>query len=158
MHFVPSRLSFICDADHAYDGNVIGDNPIRKNISALPPDDTLIPSYYSPVPLATEIQLSEKAQQYLEAKQSLIDEAHLAAAVAAVDAARAPTPDLLGSVPSGPMNGGSGIAGEGPNSGSLGPVAQIRATSVSLTRWMNLSGGGDREKSKAKEVYRCAQY
>lgn len=113
----------------------------------------MIPSYYSPVPLAPEIQLSEKAQQYLEAKQSLIDEAHLAAAVAAVDAARAPTPDLLGSVTAGPMNGGGSAAGDGSNSGTLGTVAQIRATSVSLTRWMNLSGGGDREKSKSKEVH-----
>ncbi|GJJ67704.1 hypothetical protein EMPS_00050 [Entomortierella parvispora] len=125
------------------------DNPIQKNISALPPDDTLIPSYHSLGPLAAEPHLSEKAQQYLEAKQSLIDEAHLAAAVAAVDAARAPTPDLLGGAPAGPISGGAGNAGDTSGTGSMGAVAQIRA--VSLNRWKNLSGSGDREKSKSKE-------
>ncbi|KAF8974090.1 hypothetical protein BGZ46_009790, partial [Entomortierella lignicola] len=101
------------------------DQPIKRQPSALPPQDTLIPSYHSPV----EVQLSEKAERFLSAKESLIEEANLAASKAAVDAARSPTPDLLsgGTIPT-----------------ANGPVAQIRATSVSMTRWMNLSGGKDR--------------
>ncbi|KAF9435557.1 hypothetical protein BGZ76_006054, partial [Entomortierella beljakovae] len=103
------------------------DGPINKHPSALPPQDTLIPSYHSPV----EVKLSEKAERFLHAKESMIEEANLAASKAAIEAARSPTPDVLsgGVIPT--VNG---------------PVAQIRATSVSMTRWMNLSGGKDRDR------------
>ncbi|KAG0297681.1 hypothetical protein BGZ96_005345 [Linnemannia gamsii] len=129
--------------------------PIQEHNSALPPDDTLIPSYNLP----PEVQLSEKAHIFLSAKASLVEEAHLAASMAAVDAVRSPTPDItrhdsgLPTVTT-PYSGGGGsggvtIAGPAATTGSFnGPVAQIRATSVSLTRWMNLSGGGDKDKNK----------
>ncbi|CAO3565272.1 unnamed protein product [Mortierella alpina] len=116
------------------------DGPVVDHESALPPEDTLIPSYHSP----PEVQLSEKAQQYLNAKASLIEEANMAASMAAVENARSPTPDpVLLTTAASPS---SGL----PQATSQGPVSQIRATSVSLTRWMNLSGGGgsDRERSK----------
>ncbi|KAF9108852.1 hypothetical protein BGX27_008188 [Mortierella sp. AM989] len=101
------------------------DGSIKKQSSALPPQDTLIPSYHSPA----EVKLSEKAERFLNAKESMIEVANLAASKAAVDAARSPTPDMFsgGTIPT-----------------ANGPVAQIRATSVSMTRWMNLSGGKDR--------------
>ncbi|KAF9118272.1 hypothetical protein BGW39_001332 [Mortierella sp. 14UC] len=66
------------------------DEPIQDHNSALPPDDTLIPSYHFP----PEIRLSEKANMFLSAKASLIEEANLAASMAAVDAVRSPTPDI----------------------------------------------------------------
>ncbi|KAF9346010.1 hypothetical protein BGX26_002524 [Mortierella sp. AD094] len=103
------------------------DGPIKRQASALPPQDTLIPSYHSPV----EVKLSEKAERFLSAKESMIEVANLAASKAAVDAARAPTPDML--------SGGTIHTANGP-------VAQIRATSVSMTRWMNMSGGKDRDR------------
>ncbi|KAF9146105.1 hypothetical protein BGX30_004385 [Mortierella sp. GBA39] len=129
------------------------DEPIQEHNSALPPDDTLIPSYNLP----PEIQLSEKAHIFLSAKASLVEEAHLAASMAAVDAVRSPTPDMTrhdSGLPTtaAPFSvGGGGVAMAGPTATPVstnGPVAQIRATSVSLTRWMNLSGGGDRDKNK----------
>jgi len=110
----------------------------------LPPDDTLIPSYNLP----PEIQLSEKANIFLSAKASLVEEAHLAASIAAVDAVRSPTPDMTrhdSGLPTtaAPFSvGGGGVTVVGPTAtlvSTNGPVAQIRATSVSLTRWMNLS-------------------
>ncbi|KAG9327139.1 hypothetical protein KVV02_000855 [Mortierella alpina] len=115
------------------------DGPVVDHESALPPEDTLIPSYHSP----PEVQLSEKAQQYLNAKASLIEEANFAASMAAVGNARSPTPDPVLSTSA---SSSSGL----PQGTSQSPVSQIRATSVSLTRWMNLSGGGgsDRERSK----------
>lgn len=125
----------------------------------MPPDDTLIPSYNLP----PEVQLSEKAHIFLSAKASLVEEAHLAASMAAVDAVRSPTPDITrhdSGLPTtttpfsgGGGGGGGGVALAGPaatTGSSNGPVAQIRATSVSLTRWMNLSGGGDKDKSKVR--------
>ncbi|KAG0209063.1 hypothetical protein BGX28_000163 [Mortierella sp. GBA30] len=117
------------------------DAPIKDHMSALPPEDTLIPSYHS-VP---EVQLSEKAQQYLSAKASLIDEANFAASMAAVEAVRSPTPDIqLSTSASSTSSGMQGM--------SQGPVVQMRATTSSLTRFLNLSGGAgggtDREKSK----------
>ncbi|KAF8936305.1 hypothetical protein BGZ58_004340 [Dissophora ornata] len=95
------------------------DGPIREQNSALPPEDTLIPSYHSP----PEVQLSEKAQRFLSAKESLIGEVNLAV----VEVGRAPTPDIMsaGAIPT--LND---------------PTTQTRATSSSLTRWMHLSGGG----------------
>ncbi|KAG9061920.1 hypothetical protein KI688_006636 [Linnemannia hyalina] len=60
--------------------NVLGeflDGPIKDQRSALPPEDTLIPSYHAP--RAPEIRLSEKAQNFLRAK----DRANAAAAAAA---------------------------------------------------------------------------
>ncbi|KAG0079063.1 hypothetical protein BGZ90_003601 [Linnemannia elongata] len=129
------------------------DEPIQEHNSALPPDDTLIPSYNLP----PEIQLSEKANIFLSAKASLVEEAHLAASMAAVDAVRSPTPDMTrhdSGLPTtaAPFSvGGGGVTVVGPTATPVstnGPVAQIRATSVSLTRWMNLSGGGDRDKNK----------
>ncbi|KAF8944510.1 hypothetical protein BGZ47_004137 [Haplosporangium gracile] len=54
------------------------DGPIKDQRSALPPEDTLIPSYHAP--RAPELRLSEKAQSFLRAK----DRANAAAAVAAV--------------------------------------------------------------------------
>ncbi|KAG0253116.1 hypothetical protein BGZ95_006406 [Linnemannia exigua] len=146
------------------------DDPIQDHNSALPPDDTLIPSYHSP----PEIRLSEKANMFLSAKASMIEEANLAASMAAVDAVRSPTPDISMSrhdsglpsttIPysnnsSAAMSASSSsattatsattMANGTSSSSSNGPVAQIRATSVSLTRWMNLSGGGgDRDKNK----------
>ncbi|KAG0369995.1 hypothetical protein BGZ54_008180 [Gamsiella multidivaricata] len=107
------------------------DGLIGEQTSALPPEDTLIPSYHSP----PEVQLSEKAQRFLDAKESLIEEANLAASKAAVEAARCSTPDMV--------SGGSIVP-------SNGAVAQIRATSVSLTRWMNLTGGGEKDREKSK--------
>ncbi|KAF9163051.1 hypothetical protein BGX20_001461 [Mortierella sp. AD010] len=109
------------------------DGPVKKQASALPPQDTLIPSYHSPA----EVKLSEKAEKFLSAKESMIEEANLAASKAAIDAARAPTPDLL--------SGGTIHTANGP-------VAQIRATSVSMTRWMNLSGGKDRGHCTDREI------
>ncbi|KAF9364079.1 hypothetical protein BGX34_002581 [Mortierella sp. NVP85] len=108
------------------------DGPVREGNCALPPEDTLISSYHQP----PEVQLSEKAQRYLSAKESLIEEVNLAKSKAAVEAARCPTPDVLsgGAIPT-----------------ANGPVAQIRATSVSLTRWINLSGGSDRDRDKSKK-------
>jgi hypothetical protein len=108
---------------------VLLDGSVREENCALPPEDTLISSYHQP----PEVQLSEKAQRYLSAKESLIEEANLAKSKAAVEAARCPTPDVLsgGTIPT-----------------ANGPVAQIR--SVSLTRWINLSGGGDRDRDKSK--------
>ncbi|KAF9899945.1 hypothetical protein EC991_008122 [Linnemannia zychae] len=53
------------------------DGPIKDQRSALPPEDTLIPSYHAP--RAPEIRLSEKAQNFLKAK----DRATAAAAAAA---------------------------------------------------------------------------
>ncbi|KAF9964435.1 hypothetical protein BGZ70_006468 [Mortierella alpina] len=120
------------------------DGPVVDHESALPPEDTLIPSYHSP----PEVQLSEKAQQYLNAKASLIEEANMAASMAAVENARSPTPDpVLSTLASSP----SGLPQAAT---SQGPVSQIRATSGSLTRWMNLSGGGgnDRERSKGPSL------
>lgn len=67
--------------------NVLGkflDGPIKDQRSALPPEDTLIPSYHAP--RAPEIRLSEKAQNFLRAK----DRAN-AAAVAATMAILAGT-------------------------------------------------------------------
>ncbi|KAF9995902.1 hypothetical protein BGZ65_008482, partial [Modicella reniformis] len=107
------------------------DGPVKDQSSALPPEDTLIPSYHLP----PEVQLSEKAQRYLIAKESLIEEVNLAKSKAAVEAARSPTPDVL--------SGGTILTANGP-------VAQIRATSVSLTRWINLSGGADRDRDRNK--------
>ncbi|KAG0010866.1 hypothetical protein BGZ80_001131 [Entomortierella chlamydospora] len=109
------------------------DGPVKRQASALPPQDTLIPSYHSPA----EVKLSEKAEKFLSAKESMIEEANLAASKAAIDAARAPTPDLL--------SGGTIHTANGP-------VAQIRATSVSMTRWMNLSGGKDRDRCIDREI------
>ncbi|KAF9563396.1 hypothetical protein EC968_004874 [Mortierella alpina] len=116
------------------------DGPVVDHESALPPEDTLIPSYHSP----PEIQLSEKAQQYLNAKASLIEEANFAASIAAVESARSPTPDP------GLGTSASSSLGLSQATSPQGPASQIRATSASLTRWMNLSGGGgsDRERSK----------
>ncbi|KAK3846538.1 MAG: hypothetical protein J3R72DRAFT_242437 [Linnemannia gamsii] len=148
------------------------DGPIQDHNSALPPDDTLIPSYHSP----PEIRLSEKANMFLSAKASLIEEANLAASMAAVDAVRSPTPDIsmtrhdsglpsttltYSSNSSAAISASSSSATTATSSttttngtsspSSNGPVAQIRATSVSLTRWMNLSGGGgDRDKNKVR--------
>ncbi|KAF8947235.1 hypothetical protein BGZ47_009864 [Haplosporangium gracile] len=118
------------------------DEPIQEHNSALPPDDTLIPSYNLP----PEVQLSEKAHIFLSAKASLVEEAHLAASMAAVDAVRSPTPDItrhdsglpttatsLSGVNS---SGGSGVTIAGPTAtagSSNGPVAQIRATSKGAT-------------------------
>ncbi|KAF9905303.1 hypothetical protein EC991_001851 [Linnemannia zychae] len=143
--------------------------PIQDHNSALPPDDTLIPSYHFP----PEVRLSEKANMFLSAKASLIEEANLAASMAAVDAVRSPTPDISmtrhdSGLPStaAPYSGnGNGMTaapaslslsatvpvatGSVVSSSSNGPVSQFRATS--LTRWMNLSGGGgDRDKNKVR--------
>ncbi|KAK3835039.1 MAG: hypothetical protein J3R72DRAFT_215812 [Linnemannia gamsii] len=57
--------------------------PIKDQRSALPPEDTLIPSYHAP--RAPEIRLSEKAQNFLKAK----DRAAAAAAAAAAQTATA---------------------------------------------------------------------
>ncbi|KAG0373065.1 hypothetical protein BGX24_012188 [Mortierella sp. AD032] len=57
--------------------------PIKDQRSALPPEDTLIPSYHAP--RAPEIRLSEKAQNFLKAK----DRATAAAAAAAAQCATA---------------------------------------------------------------------
>ncbi|KAF9143571.1 hypothetical protein BGX30_000098 [Mortierella sp. GBA39] len=68
--------------------NVLGkflDGPIKDQRSALPPEDTLIPSYHAP--RAPEIRLSEKAQNFLRAK----DRANAAAAAAAAEAATVAT-------------------------------------------------------------------
>ncbi|KAF9274529.1 hypothetical protein BGZ68_000568 [Mortierella alpina] len=117
------------------------DGPIVDHESALPPEDTLIPSYHSP----PEVQLSEKAQQYLNAKASLIEEANFAASMAAVENARSPTPD--------PLLSTSATAFSGlPQATSQGPISQIRATSGSLTRWMNISGGGGSERERSKKT------
>ncbi|KAF9942703.1 hypothetical protein BGZ67_000109 [Mortierella alpina] len=94
------------------------DGPVVDHESALPPEDTLIPSYHSP----PEVQLSEKAQLYLNAKASLIEEANFAASMAAVDNARSPTPDPVLSTSA---SSSSGL----PQGTSQGPVSQIRATS-----------------------------
>ncbi|KAG0284644.1 hypothetical protein BGZ96_010996 [Linnemannia gamsii] len=56
------------------------DGPIKDQRSALPPEDTLIPSYHAP--RAPEIRLSEKAQNFLRAK----DRVNAAAAAAAAAA------------------------------------------------------------------------
>ncbi|KAF9151362.1 hypothetical protein BG015_006777 [Linnemannia schmuckeri] len=114
------------------------DEPIQEHNSALPPDDTLIPSYNLP----PEVQLSEKAHIFLSAKASLVEEAHLAASMAAVDAVRSPTPDITRHDSGLPTtaasfsgvngSGGSGVTMAGPTAttgSSNGPVAQIRATS-----------------------------
>lgn len=110
---------------------ILLEGPIKEQSCALPPEDTLISSYHQP----PEVQLSEKAQRYLSAKESLIEEANLLKSKAAVEAARSPTPDVVsgGAIPT-----------------ANGPVAQIRGASVSLTRWINLSGGGDRDRDKGK--------
>ncbi|KAF9152621.1 hypothetical protein BG015_004991 [Linnemannia schmuckeri] len=54
------------------------DGPIKDQRSALPPEDTLIPSYHAP--RAPELRLSEKAQSFLRAK----DRVNAATAAAAV--------------------------------------------------------------------------
>ncbi|KAF9091055.1 hypothetical protein BGX29_011140 [Mortierella sp. GBA35] len=60
------------------------DGPIKDQRSALPPEDTLIPSYHAPkVP---EMRLSEKAQNFLKAKDRVAAAAVAAAAAAAAAA------------------------------------------------------------------------
>ncbi|KAG0317144.1 hypothetical protein BGZ99_006458 [Dissophora globulifera] len=61
------------------------DGPIKDQRSALPPEDTLIPSYHAP--RLPEIRLSEKAQNFLKAKDRAT-----AAAAAAVTTAVGPLP------------------------------------------------------------------
>ncbi|KAF8985393.1 hypothetical protein BGZ46_004505 [Entomortierella lignicola] len=46
------------------------DGPIKDQRSALPPEDTLIPSYHAP--RLPEIRLSEKAQNFLKAKDKAV--------------------------------------------------------------------------------------
>ncbi|KAI9234900.1 MAG: hypothetical protein BYD32DRAFT_74446, partial [Podila humilis] len=111
-------------------------DPVQDQLSALPPEDTLIPSYT--LLTSPETRLSEKAEMYLSAKATLLEEANLHASMAAAAVAtsvseslevRSPTPDQV-TVSSAPY----------------GPTAP-KGTSV-LHRLMNLSGGGDRDKSK----------
>lgn len=111
-------------------------DPIQDRLSALPPEDTLIPSYTFLT--SPETRLSEKAEMYLSAKANLLEEANLQASIAAAAVAtsvaeslevRSPTPDQV-TVSSAPY----------------GPTAQFKGTV--LHRLMNLSGGGDREKNK----------
>ncbi|KAG0343732.1 hypothetical protein BG004_005037, partial [Podila humilis] len=112
-------------------------DPIQDQLSALPPEDTLIPSYtLLPSP---ETRLSEKAEIYLSAKATLLEEANLQASLAAAAIAtsvsesleqRSPTPDHVT-----------------VSSTHFGPTTHFKGTTV-LHRLMNLSGGGDRDKSK----------
>lgn len=96
----------------------------------------MIPSYT--LLTSPETRLSEKAEMYLSAKATLLEEANLQASMAAAAVAtsvseslevRSPTPDQV-TVSSAPY----------------GPTA-LKGNSV-LHRLMNLSGGGDRDKSK----------
>ncbi|KAG0037481.1 hypothetical protein BGZ82_002436 [Podila clonocystis] len=116
-------------------------DPIQDQLSALPPEDTLIPSYTFLT--SPETRLSEKAEMYLNAKANLLEEANLQASIAAAAVAtsvsesleiRSPTPDQV-TVSSAPY----------------GPTAQFKGTSV-LHRLMNLSGAGDRDKSKGSTL------
>ncbi|KAF9331728.1 hypothetical protein BG006_005420 [Podila minutissima] len=116
-------------------------DPIQDRLSALPPEDTLIPSYTFLT--SPETRLSEKAEMYLSAKANLLEEANLQASIAAAAVAtsvaeslevRSPTPDQV-TVSSAPY----------------GPTVQFKGTSV-LHRLMNLSGGGDRDKNKGSTL------
>ncbi|KAG0320800.1 hypothetical protein BG000_003447 [Podila horticola] len=116
-------------------------DPIQDQLSALPPEDTLIPSYTFLT--SPETRLSEKAEMYLRSKGNLLEEANLQASIAAAAVAtsvsesleiRSPTPDQV-TVSSAPY----------------GPIAQYKGTGV-LHRLMNLSGGGDRDKSKGSTL------
>ncbi|KAF9324682.1 hypothetical protein BG006_000319, partial [Podila minutissima] len=66
------------------------DGPVIDQRSALPPEDTLIPSYNSP-PIP-EMRQSERAQNFWNAKAKLSEAAYIASLLVSPSAAPSPTP------------------------------------------------------------------
>ncbi|KAG0099936.1 hypothetical protein BGZ93_005192 [Podila epicladia] len=129
-------------------------DPIEDQLSALPPEDTLIPSYTFLT--SPETRLSEKAEMYLNAKANLLEEANLQASIAAAAVATSVAESLEGSTltPPTPEQYNRQALFVDTNGGAPGSPLTPTGTGMSIKRGVSPGGALSQSVGAATGLFR----